>query len=810
MSVRVLLVLIVVSSLGTPSIGAATKDYPYSPVPFTDVSITDAFWGPRIDTNRRVTVWYDFQKCEETGRIANFARAGGLENGEFQGIPFNDSDVVKVVEGAAYALALQPDPKLDKYLDDLIAKIAAAQEEDGYLYSARTLGLNNRFTGPTRWSNLRTNHELYNVGHMYEAAVAHYQATGKRTFLEVAIRNADLICKVFGPSEGQQVDVPGHEEIEIGLVKLYRATGDEKYLKQAKFFIDMRGRADKREIWGDYCQDHKPLVEQEEAVGHAVRGGYLYAGVADVAALTGDRTYIDAIDRIWEDVVSRKLYLIGSVGQHGAGEGYAGAYTLTNVKAYNETCAAIALALWNHRMFLLHGDAKYVDVLERIIYNGFLSGVSLSGDTFFYPNPLACDMKFKFNHGSLERSPWFGCSCCPVNVVRFIPSIAGYVYAQRDDSAYVNLFIAGSGKVKLPSGTVTLTQETRYPWEGQVRITVEPERPGDFALHVRIPGWLGDSPLPSDLYRYMSPKPEGVTVAVNGRPSSWESQAGYAVLQREWKSGDTVELNFPMPVRRVLAHEAIEDDRGRVAVERGPIVYCIEGADHDGRVMNLFLPDDAALTSEHRPDLLGGITVLRGMGQAAFRTEDQSVASKPADLTMIPYYAWCHRGANEMAVWIPRTQALAKVPPPPTLASASRASASHCWPPDSVESVNDVIDPKNSNDHSIPRHTWWDHRGTTEWVQYDFKEPASVSAVEVYWFDDTGRGQCRVPESWRLLWRDGDEWKPVTNAGDYGVARDCFNELRFDPVTTGALRVEVQLQPEFSGGILEWRVVGSE
>ena len=806
MLARFLLPLMFVLSLSSAhSAEGATKDYPYTPVPFTDVTINDSFWTPRLETNRRVTVWYDFQKCEETGRIANFARAGKMEEGGFQGIPFNDSDVVKVIEGAAYTLALQPDPKLDKYLDDLIAKIAAAQEDDGYLYTARTLGINDKFTGPERWSNLRRNHELYNVGHMYEAAVAHYQATGKRSLLDVAIRNADLICKVFGPGEGQLIDVPGHEEIEIGLVKLYRATGDEKYLRQAKFFIDMRGRADKRKILGDYCQDHEPIVDQKEAVGHAVRGGYLYAGVADVAALTGDRGYIDAIDRIWEDVISRKLYLIGSVGQHGAGEGYAGAYTLTNLRAYNETCAAIALALWNHRMFLLHGDAKYIDVLERIIYNGFLSGVSLSGDQFFYPNPLACDMKFRFNHGSLERSPWFGCSCCPVNVVRFIPSIAGYVYAQRDDAAYVNLFIAGSGQLKLPSGKVTLKQTTRYPWDGQVAISVEPERPSEFAVHVRIPGWLGKSPLPSDLYRYSPSEPESFQVTVNGQAVSCERQAGYAVLRRKWKQGDSVELSFPMPIRRVLAHEAIEDDRGRVAIERGPIVYCIEGADHGGKVLNVFLPDDATLKPEHRPDLLGGVTVLRGSAQGAFRNEDESIIAKPIELTMIPYYAWCHRGANEMAVWIPRTQDLAEVPPPPTIASTSRVSASHSWPPDSVSALNDCIEPKNSIDHSIPRHTWWNHKGTTEWVQYEFAKPEKVSGVDVYWFDDTGRGQCRVPKSWRLLRRDGNEWQPIVVA-DFGTAKNKFNTVQFESVTTDALRIEVDLQPKFSGGILEWRV----
>ncbi len=440
---------------------------------------------------------------------------------------------------------------------------------------------------------------------MYEAAVAHFLATGKRTLLDVAIKNADLLVKTFGPEPGQLITVPGHEEIEIGLVKLYRATGEEKYLRLAKFFIDMRGRSDKRKVFGEYCQDHIPLVEQTEVTGHAVRAGYLYSGVADVAALTGDADYIRAIDRLWEDMVSRQMYLTGSVGVFDHGEGYSQPYDLPNLKAYNETCAAIANALWNHRMFLLHGDAKYIDVLERIIYNGFLSGISLSGDQFFYPNPLACDGRFRFNHGDLVRSPWFGCSCCPVNVVRFIPSIAGYVYAQRGDEVFVNLYVAGSGTIQRKAGKLRLEQQTRYPWDGKVKIVVQPEPAGPFALKLRIPGWAQGRPVPSDLYRYAGQPTDPIRLTVNGQPAELTLQDGYATLRRQWQPGDVVELDLPMPVRRVLAHENVADDRGRVAVERGPIVYCVEGADHGGRVLNLVLPDDAQLAPEHRAGLAG-------------------------------------------------------------------------------------------------------------------------------------------------------------------------------------------------------------
>ena len=653
----------------TLPLAAQPRDYPIQPVPFTAVSVADAFWSPRMKTNRETTVGYCFDKCEETGRIANFEVAGGLKPGGFQGIYFNDSDVVKVIEGAAYTLAIHPDPKLDKFLDGLIAKIAAAQEDDGYLYTARTISdPKYKYPGSDggRWSHLDHGHELYNVGHMYEAAVAHWSVTGKRSLLDVAIKNADLVCKVFGPGPDQHKGVPGHEEIEIGLVKLYRATGNEKYLRQAKHFIDLRGRKDLRgKIYGTYAQDHQPLVDQTEAVGHAVRGGYLYAGVADVAAITGDKGYLAAIDRIWEDVISKKLYLIGSVGQHGAGEGYAGPYQLSNLRAYNETCAAIALALWNHRMFLLHGDSKYADVLERIIYNGFLSGVAMTGDRFFYPNPLACDMSFKFNNGGFERSPWFGCSCCPVNVVRFIPSIPGYIYAVKDDSLYVNLYIGGEGTAEVAGQKITIKQETGYPWDGAVKLTVTPEKAAGFSLRLRVPGWLNE-PLPSDLYHYLPRKPSDLQIRINGQPAEPVLEQGYWVLNRTWNPGDTVETVFPMQVRRVLCHEKVEDNIGRIAIERGPLVYCVEGADHDGKVLDLFLADDVELTPEPRPAMLGGITVLTGAARRAHRAEDDSPASRPAKLTMIPYYSWCHRGANEMAVWLPRGSDQVQAPPFPT------------------------------------------------------------------------------------------------------------------------------------------------
>ena len=624
------------------------KDYPLTPVPFTAVRVRDAFWLPRLETNRTVTLPTDFKKCEETGRIDNFAKAGGLMPGEFKGMVYDDSDVYKVLEGASYSLAMHPDAELDKYLDGVIAKIAAAQEPDGYLYTARKLLAPDKLpaqAGKQRWSNEKDSHELYNAGHMYEAAAAHFQATGKKTLLDVATRNAELIRKEFAP--GKHQDPPGHQGIEIGLCKLYRATGEPKFLDLAKFLLDVRGRAETHKLYGAHYQDHQPVVEQDEAVGHAVRAAYLYSGMADVAALTGDPSYLAAIDRIWENVAGRKLYLTGGIGASHGGEAFGKDYALPNKTAYNETCAAIANALWNERMFLLHGDAKYLDVLERVIYNGFLAGVGLAGDRFFYPNPLASDKGY-------ERSKWFDCACCPVNVVRFMPSIAGYVYAAKDHDLFVNLFIGGTGEVRLGRQIVAITQQTNYPWDGRIKITLDPAAPGEFTLNVRIPGWAQGRPVPGDLYTYLDRTLEPVGLTVNGKHQAFNLNKGFASIKRQWQKGDVVELTLPMPIRRVLAHDSVKEDAGLVALERGPLVYCVEGADN-GRLSGLVLPDEAKLVAERRDDLLGGITVIQGEVQWALSDEAGQTVTRTAAMRAIPYYAWCNRGSNEMSVWLART-----------------------------------------------------------------------------------------------------------------------------------------------------------
>jgi len=643
--IRLTAIIVSLMLLMSPAHSAGANDSKLRAVPFTDMVIADEFWAPRLETNRKVTVPYCFKKCEETGRIDNFAKAAGLMPGKFEGKYFNDSDVYKVIEGAAYSLKSLPDAQLEKYVDGIIDKIAAAQWEDGYLYTFYSLPARQK---EKRWTNTRVRHELYCAGHFFEAAVAYYQATGKRKILDVAVRLADHIDSVFGPDKKR--DVPGHEEIEIGLVKLYRATGSKKYLKLAEFFLDERGRAHGRELYGTYCQDHKPVTEQDEPLGHAVRAGYLYCGMADVAALTGRTDYIRALDRIWLNVVSKKLYITGGIGATGKGEAFGEDYELPNATAYCETCAAIANALWNHRMFLLEADAKYIDVLERVIYNGFLSGVSLSGETFFYRNPLASD-------GTKQRSPWFDCACCPTNVVRFIPSVPGYVYATKGDTLYVNLFISGSGTINLPNNKITLKQQTRYPWAGDIRITVEPEKPAEFVICVRIPGWARSQPVPSDLYQFTNESDRKPTVQVNGKPAAPDMDGGFARIKRTWKQGDTIELNLPMPIHRILCNEKVKENNGRAALQRGPIVYCAEAPDNGGQVAHIVLSNDAELATEHREDLLGGVSIITGKVLGVQLSKDRkSRITDKLDFIAIPYYAWAHRGGGEMAVWLPVSQ----------------------------------------------------------------------------------------------------------------------------------------------------------
>ena len=612
-------------------------NYPYNPVPFTSVNVTDAFWGQRLQASREVTIPLAFSKCEETGRYRNFDEAYQQLNSDenlgfvVRGLPFDDTDVYKTIEGASYLMQTYPDPKLDAYIDSVLVIVARAQEPDGYLYTARTRNPQapHRWSGAERWAQIEDSHEFYDLGHMVEAAIAHYRATGKRNFLDIAIKYADCVCREIGPNEGQQVKVPGHQIAEMALAKLYTVTGDKKYLDEAKFFLDMRAHGEKG--MDAYRQSHVPVVEQDEPVGHAVRAEYMYSGMADVAALTGDNSYIEAIDKIWASLVNSKLYLTGGVGARSDGEAFGDAYELPNLTSYCETCAAIGNVYTNYRMFLLHGESKYFDVLERTLYNGVLSGISLDGGKFFYPNPLESD-------GRHERKDWFGCACCPSNIARFIPSVAGYAYAVKDNDLFVNLFMSNIVNTEVDNGQVQLTTNTNYPWEGNVAITVDKAPKKGFNLRLRIPGWVRNEVVPSDLYSYADGINLGYKVMLNGEELSAELVDGYFNIDRQWQAGDKIELIMDMAPRIVKANPQVKDDEGRIAIEKGPIVYCAEWPDNpEVKVREVVLNENPKLVVTTKKDKLYGIDEIY--------IEDSNIA-------LIPYYAWNHRGPGDMIVWM--------------------------------------------------------------------------------------------------------------------------------------------------------------
>jgi len=628
---------------------AQLADYPFQGVAFNQVKLTDSFWMSRVETNRTVTIPGSFKKCEENGRMQNFINAS-THTGKFMStFTFDDTDIYKIIEGASFSLSVHPDAKLDRYVDSLIAIIAKAQEPDGYLYTARTINPEKPFgwAGKERWINeSQQSHELYCAGHLYEAAAAHFLATGKRNFLNIALKNADLLTQVFGP--GKRNDAPGHEIVEMGLVRLFRVTGEKKYLDLAKFFIDCRGKKiDKNRT---YWQDHMPVVQQKEAVGHAVRAAYLYSGVADVAALTGNKEYLTAIDSIWENVVSKKFYLNGGIGARSDGERFGDNYELPNKDAYNETCAAIANVYWNFRMFELHGQSKYIDVLERSLYNNVLSGVSLDGKNFFYPNPLAAD-------GSYTRQPWFDCSCCPTNLCRFMSSVTGYIYAQKGNCVYVNLFIGSSATLKLNGKqSVRISQSSDYPWDGAIALSIQPSQKGKFALRLRVPGWAVNQPVPGNLYSYLTPASSEYTLKVNGMDYKARVEDGYAVIDRDWKKGDQVAYNLPMNIQRVTANDKVAADRGLVALERGPILFCLEDKDNAFNVNNFILPDNASLKLSFNKDILTGTYTIQGEGISVNPSTDKlSMLNEKSAFTAIPYNVWDNRGGAAMRVWLPRT-----------------------------------------------------------------------------------------------------------------------------------------------------------
>ena len=782
---RIIAVLVLSLFSGVLNAGE-TSHLKLAPVPFTAVEFGDGFWRPKLESNRIHTVPHLLEMFEKNGTIANFDKAAGKEKGEHRGNVFDDGLFYCAIQAAADGLAVHPDPEMDQRLDGIIARIAAAQEKDGYIHTFQQL----KAPG-VRWQYLKGTHDLYNAGQLIDAGAAHFQATGKRTLLDVAIRFADLLHATFGP--GKKAMVSDHASPELALVRLYRLTGQVKYLDLARVLVDAHGRPEGRELLGEYAQDHKPFAEQAQVVGHAVRATLLYTGAADVAGVTGDPGYLAALERLWRNASQRRMYITGGLGAAPEWEGFGPDWDLPNEKGYLETCAGLGNGYWNQRMNLLTGEGRFADLFERVLYNAALVGVSLDGDRFFYENPL-------LTRGNHHRWGWHGCPCCPPNIAKFFSCLGGCLYATSDAGITVSHYAAGSARIVWKDLKVKVSQETRYPWDGRVKVTVEPEQTERFALDLRVPGWCAAFAL----------KAAGEAV------KSPVVRSGYVRIEREWKAGDTAELDLEMPIRRLYAHPNVASCQGRVALQRGPVLYCLEGMDNGGHVLNLALAPEALLEAEERPDLLGGVTVIRSVAlargagepdQRLYRPRPEPAFWKAVKLVAVPYFAWDNREPGEMTLWIPENPVLAE----PILP----VSASHSWQADTILGLLGEGDPAHSNDQ-VPRFSAWPHRGTTEWVQRDLDEVRKVSRVEVYWYDDSPEnnaavggkvnGSCRAPKAWRILYRDGDAWKPVQAALTPGTVLNRYNAVDFAPVETKSLRLELDLQPEFTAGIIGWRI----
>jgi uncharacterized protein len=616
------------------------------PVNFSKVTITDSFWKPKLDKVATKTLDACIYQTEiKTPRIRNFEKVARKQGEKHEGIFYDDSDVFKALEAIAYSLKNRPDPALEKKADEWIDKIAAAQLPDGYLNTYYTLGDLDK-----RWSDMSM-HEDYNGGHMIEAAVAYFDATGKRKFLDVAIKWADHFDANFGP--GKKHWVTGHQELELALVKLYRVTGQKKYLDLAHWLLEERGKKlAYGYTWTDwkdtaYAQDAVPVREQKEITGHAVRAMYLYTGAADVAAYTGDEGFMKAMRDVWEDVVFRNMYITGGIGSAGSNEGFSVDYDLPNEQAYCETCASVGMVFWNQRMNALTGDAEYADILERSLYNGALDGLSLSGDRFFYGNPLA-------SSGKNSRREWFGTACCPANIARLVASIGNYVYASSDEGIWINLFIGNNSTIPVKQTDIAVSMQTDYPWDGNIRIRIEPAKKIKTALYIRIPGWASGTAVPGGLYQFTDTAWEKPVLLLNGKITDYNIEKGYAVMNREWKKGDQIEFRIPMPVKTIVSRKELGENEGRVAIQRGPLVYCIEGADNEGKALNIIADGKMNLLPEKGNVLDEQVIFLKGpMTSVAIKDSGTTIGTEKKIVTAIPYYTWCNRGSNEMQVWLP-------------------------------------------------------------------------------------------------------------------------------------------------------------
>lgn len=786
------------------------------PVPIAQVAIDDPFWNPKRKVWRDVTIVDSFTKFENDrgGAINNFDLVRDAKTGKHAGPQWYDGLIYEMIRGCADFLASQRDAGLEARIDSYIARIVAAQAKDpsGYINTYTQTMLPQTQRWGMNGGDDRGQHDVYNAGMMVEAGIHYYRATGKVALLEAATRMANLMCDTIGPAPMANV-VPGHSGPEEALVQLYLLYRDspaarksisvpvepERYLHLAEFFIDGRGhyegRSDRDKTFKEYGQDHAPLDQQKTLEGHAVRATLFATGIVAAAQVNQRATYLAAANRFWDSLTNHKLYISGAAGAIEGDEKLGPNYFLPN-DGYMETCAAVGVGFFNRNMNLLLGEARFVDELERALYNAVLGGVELAGNRYYYQNPLIGD--------GLRRWEWHDCPCCPPMFLKIMGALPGYIYAQGPEAVYVNLFIGNRATLTVRDTKLTLQQTTQYPWDGVVKLTLDPEKPVEFDLMVRIPDWAKGKSTDALYTTVGATGKVGATLIVNGEQiQKLECVRGYARLRRTWKAGDAVELRLEMPVRQVRANPAVEADRGLVALMRGPVLYCLEAADNPEGVRHLVIPPDAAFSTTFKPELLGGVTVVRGTALAC-TMKDGKLHTDKTQFTAVPFYASANREAGAMRVWLPASPDRAV---PATLATRSKASASHCWHLDSVAAINNGVVPERSNDTSKPRLSWWDHKGTTEWAELSFPEPTEISRARVFWFADRSvNGGCDLPKSWRLLYKDGDNWKPVAAQGTYGLALDRFNEVQFTKVKTTALRVEVQLQPDWSAGICEWEV----
>ena len=800
-------------------VGTATADYPLRPVPFNEVEMTSDFWRPRLVTQRETLVPFAFERTQPGVEHLKAARdflAGKKVEGH-RAHRFIDSDLYKVMEGAAYLLQLRRDPELEAKLDELADVIAGAQDANGYLYPSHTTGVGKakNMMGDAPYTFVVHSHELYNVGHLYEAAIAYYQATGKRKLLDVVEKNAQHINQVFFIGDpkynnGKPIrQAPGHQELELALVKLHRVTGKPLYLEMARKFLEIRGVTYVPDGEGvmspTYAQQHAPVTQQKEAVGHAVRATYLYSAMADVGTLTAEPGYGRALDRIWGNITNTRMHITGGLGAVHGIEGFGPQYELPNADAFNETCAAVGNVLFNYRMFLLHKDARYLDVAEVALLNNVLAAVNLEGNRFFYVNPLEADGKHPFNHGTAGRAPWFGTACCPSNMARLLPQVPGMTYAHDDRDVYITFYAESRTEITLDDVKVELQQQTAYPNDGEVSLVVNPAKPKQFRVLLRIPTWARKQFVPGALYRYVDTSNEAVSLTVNGEDASLQLDKGFVAIDRQWKAGDRVQLTLPMPVRISECHPAVKANQNRIALTRGPFVLCAEGVDNGGATQRFFFakhPQVADAEVSTKTIDAGSFLQVRIGAQAV--TADKSVENSPLVLT--PYYAWNNRGVGSMTVWFPRDPDLAVFNPHllPKESVFSKVTASHTFADDTVTAIGDGKMPRFSSGKTVPRWTSRPQKDKQQWVEARFHTAKSLRSVGVYWMQD--RFDVRFPAEWSLEVEQNGQWKPFelyvtdrydTRANQYNVVHPAA------PIRCEAIRVRMTPKKDACVGILE-------